>query len=189
MTEEWDSARGRHGSPVPGAVTVGPAFVNSMLQRNRGRLTDYVRQELEALATHDSVGDEAQVRLGYLHRVAGDDAGALAAERAAAEATADPDLQYVAHFVAAQAAQSLGDGPAAEVHYRAALAARPHSQAATLGLAALLYLRGEGREAYELVADARSKRPRDDDPWRMLLYGDFPKLPALVGELRRRVAP
>jgi predicted Zn-dependent protease len=95
----------------------------------------------------------------------------------------------VANFLAAQVAQASGDLSAAEARYRAALAARPYSQSATLALAALLYQRGEAGEAYDIVAASRTNLPRDDDPWRLFLYGDFPKLPGLVTELRRRVTP
>jgi hypothetical protein len=184
------SERGAPGSTErpPGPIVVGPAFLNLNLQRSRTRATDYAIQELEALFADASVGAEARMWAGYLHWVAGDDGEALALQRDAAAAATAPDVKYLTHFLAAQAAQALGDLPAAEAHYRSALEARPHSQSATLGLSALLYARGEGREAYDLVAAARSKLPRDDDPWRMFLYGDFMKLPSLVGELRRRVA-
>ena len=185
------SERGAPGSTerAPGPIVVGPAFLNLNLQRSRTRATDYARQELEALFADASVGAEARMWTGYFHWVAGDDREALALQRDAAAAATEPDVTYLTHFLAAQAAQALGELPAAESHYRSALAARPHSQSATLGLSALLYARGEGREAYDLVAASRSNLPRDDDPWRMVLYGDFRKLPALVGELRRKVAP
>ena len=172
----------------PGPLVVGPAFLNLNLQRSRTRATDYARQELEALFEDASVGAEARMWVGYLHWVAGDDRDALALQGDAAAAATEPDVKYLTHFLAAQAAQALGELPAAESHYRSALAARPHSQSATLGLSALLYARGEGREAYDLVAASRSNLPRDDDPWRLFLYGDFRKLPALLAELRRRVA-
>jgi hypothetical protein len=160
-----------------------------MAQRNRTRLGDYVRTELEALASDALVGGEARVRLGYLHWIRGDERAALAAAAGAAESARDPDVRYVANFLAAQAAQAGGDLAAAEARYRAALAVRPYSQSATLALAALLYQRGEAREAHEIVAASRANLPRDDDPWRMFMYGDFPKLPGLVTELRRRITP
>ena len=176
----------------------GPSFIASTLEQRRATLGDYVKEEFEALASDTAVGpvspvspvsDEARIRLGYLLWVRGDEQGALAAQRRAAESTQDPDLKYVANFLAAQAAQALGDLRTAETHYTAALAARPHSQSATLGLAALLYVRGEAKQAYDLVEASRAGRPRDDDPWRMFLYGHFAKLPALVGDVRQRVRP
>ena len=189
VTDERGSPRdGTRTDPAP-SVVIGPAFLNSMAQRNRTRLGDYVKTELEALASNERVGGEAGVRLGYLHWVRGEEREALAAATAGAQSAADPDVRYVGNFLAAQVAQASGDLAAAEARYRAALAVRPYSQSATLALAALLYQRGEAREAYDIVAASRANLPRDDDPWRMFLYGDFPKLPGLVTELRRRVTP
>ena len=189
VTDERGAPRdGTRTEPAP-AVVIGPAFLNSMSQRNRTRLGDYLKTELEALASDELVGGEARARLGYLHWVRGDDGEALAAATAAADSAKDPDVRYVANFLTAQVAQASGDLAAAEARYRAALGARPYSQSATLALAALLYQRGEAREAYDIVAASRANLPRDDDPWRLLLYGDFPKLPRLVTELRRRVTP
>jgi hypothetical protein len=189
VTDERGSPRdGTRSEPAP-AVVIGPAFLNSMAQRNRTRLGDYLKTELEALVSDELVGAEARVRLGYLHWVRGDDHEALSAANAAAESAKNPDIKYVANFLAAQIAQGLGDLAAAESRYRAALVARAYSQSATLALAALLYQRGEARDAYDIVAASRANLPRDDDPWRLFLYGDFPKLPALVTELRRRVTP
>lgn len=166
-----------------------PSFVLSTLEQRRTTVVDYVREVLESLLSDAAVGDEARLRLGYLYWVRGDQEEALAAQRAVAETTHDPDLKYLANFLAAQASQALGDLRAAEAYFTAALSARPHSQSATLGLAALLYLRGEAKQAYDLVDASRSGRPRDDDPWRMFLYGDFAKLPTLIAELRRLVRP
>ena len=189
VTDERGAPRdGTRTEPAP-AVIIGPAFLNSMSQRNRTRLGDYVKTELDALASDELVGGEARVRLGYLHWVRGDDKEALAVANAAADSAKDPDVRYVANFLAAQVAQASGDLGAAEARYRAALGVRPYSQSATLALAALLYQRGEAREAYDIVAASRANLPRDDDPWRLFLYGDFPKLQGLVTELRRQVTP
>ena len=189
VTDERGAPRdGTRTEPAP-AVIIGPAFLNSMSQRNRTRLGDYVKTELEALTSDALVGGEARVRLAYLHWVRGDDDAALAAARAAADSAKDPDLRYVANFLVAQVAQAKGDLAAAEARYRAALGVRQYSQSATLALAALLYQRGEAREAYDIVAASRTNLARDDDPWRLFLYGNFSKLPGLIIELRRRVTP
>jgi tetratricopeptide (TPR) repeat protein len=193
VTSEMDTPRDgsrteQMADPYSRAIERSP-FLVSVLEQRRATLGDYAREQLDALVADPSVGTEARLRLGYLHWVRGDAAEALTAQRAVAEAAQDPDLRYLANFLAAQAAQALGDFRAAEMRYAAALSARPHSQSATLGLAALLYSRGEAKQAYDLVAASRDGRPRDDDPWRMFLYGDFAKLPVLVGELRRVVQP
>jgi hypothetical protein len=189
VTDERGSPRdGARTEPAP-AVVIGPAFLNAMAQRRVARVSEYVKTELEALVSDERVGSEAHLRLGYLHWVRGDEREALAAMSAAAESAKDSDVRYIANFLAAQVAQASGDLAAAEARYRAALATRPYSQSATLALAALLYQRGEAREAYDIVAASRANLPRDDDPWRLFLYGDFLKLPRLVTELRRRVTP
>ena len=193
VTSEMDMPRDgsrteQMADPYSRAIERSP-FLVSVLEERRATLGDYAKEQLDALVSDPSVGTEARLRLGYLQWVRGDAAEALNAQRAVAEEAQDPDLKYVANFLAAQAAQALGDLRAAEMHYTAALGARPHSQSATMGLAALLYLRSEAKQAYDLVSATRDGRPRDDDPWRMFLYGDFAKLPALVGELRRLVQP
>ena len=193
VTSEMDIPRDgarteQMADPYSRAIERSP-FLVSVLEQRRATLGDYAREQFDALVSDPSVGTEARLRIGYLHWVRGDAAEALSAQRVVAEAAQDPDLKYLANFLAAQAAQALGDLRAAEMHYTAALGARPHSQSAALGLAALLYSRGEATQAYDLVSAAREGRPRDDDSWRLFLYGDFAKLPALVGELRRVVQP
>jgi hypothetical protein len=192
VTDEMDTPRAgtRTGPLSRGIVSiiVDLESISPAAQR-RAALLEYAKEQFAGLVSDPAVGDEARIRLGYLQWASGDVEQALATQRAAADAAEDPDLRYVANFLAAQAEQTLGDLSSAETHYAAALTARPGSQSATLGLAALLYLRGEARRAYEVVEASRSGRPRDDDPWRTFLYGDFAKLPALVGELRRRVSP
>ena len=44
--------------------------------------------------------------------------------------------------------------------------------------------RGDGEAAYALIAQSPFG---DDAPWRLFLYGDFPRLPRLIAELRRGV--
>ena len=85
----------------------------------------------------------------------------------------------MSYFIAAQAAQALGALVDAEDLYGKALDARPNSQSATIGLAALQFLRGDAGAAYDAIERARVERPHDDDPWRMFLYGSYPELPEI----------
>jgi hypothetical protein len=150
----------------------------------------YAKQELAALAADSTVGAEARMRLAYLHLQSGayESAGTEAA--AAASTSTDGDIRYLAHFIAGQAAQTRGELSSAESHYRSALEARPRAQSATLALAALVHARGDANAAYALVAVAQEPRPpAAPDPWRAFMYGDFPRLPMLIAELRRLVAP
>ena len=82
----------------------------------------------------------------------------------------------------------LGELSVAEAQYQSALDARPGAQSASLALAALLHLRGDANGAYDVMASAERARSADADPWRSFMYGDFPRLPALLAELRKLVA-
>ena len=169
-------------------IRVSPAL-GGLVGERRSAHVEFVMQPLRDLVNDPSVGAEARLRLGYLHFRAGEYEAALEAERAAAAASQDPQLQYLAHFLSAQASQALGDLAAAEAMYSRALAVRPGSQSATLGLAALRLLDGDPASAYDLVEHSRADRRNDDDPWRMFLYGDFTRLPGLIRELRAKVRP
>ena len=150
---------------------------------------EYSLLQLRELIDDPVVGAEARLRLGYLHLRSGEYEAAIEAERIAAAATPDLSLQYVAHFIAAQASQAAGDLAAAEKSYARALGVRPKSQSATLALAALRMLDGDPATAYVLVEQSRADRRADDDPWRMFLYGDFTRLPGLIQQLRAAVRP
>jgi tetratricopeptide (TPR) repeat protein len=166
-------------------IQINPAIAG--IDRRRQPL-EYAMQEMLDLTANPVVGPEARLRVGYLHWRSGEYERTLEAVTAAARATTDPDLQYVAYFLAAQSSQTLGRFDEADRLYERALAARPHSQSATVGLAALRFLRGEAAAAYDLVERSRAARPNDDDPWRMFLYGDFTKLPGLIRELRTKLS-
>lgn len=167
-------------------VTVTPpiAGLEDLLRPN----SDYPKQEMAALGTDPVIGAEARMRLAYLHLQSGayESAGVEAASAAAA--TTDADIAYLAHVIAGQAAQARGEVSSAEAHYRSALDERPRAQSATLALAALVHARGDANAAYDLLAASQDARPPAPDPWRMFMYGDFPRLPALIAELRRLVS-
>ena len=163
---------------------VGPGVV---VMDPRTTQMDYARQLFTSLVADPLVGPEARMRLAYLDLRARAYNDALTQAREAGETATDPDVKYAARYLAAQAAQAIGDLSAAEALLTAALEVRPHSQSATLGLAALRYRRGDVEPAYSLIETAFRERPTDDDPWRMFLYGDFTRLPSLVAELRRQI--
>ena len=192
ITNEMDTPRaGVATAPVVPAMPViraSPAMGGLLAERRSAQL-EFVMQPLRDLLADPAVGAEARLRLGYLLFRGGDYEAAVEAERAAAAASSDPQLQYIAHFLSAQASQALGDFAAAEAMYSRALEVRPKSQSATLGLAALRLLDGDATSAYELVEQSRADRRNDDDPWRMFLYGDFTRLPGLIRDLRAKVRP
>jgi hypothetical protein len=142
--------------------------------------------ELTALCADATVGAEARVRLGYLHWATGHDEAART-ELSSAAAASDPDVRYLANFLVGIEAQARHETAAAMAAFAAALEARPHSESASLALAALELQRGDAERAYARAREPFAERPGDTDPWRQFLYGPYPRLPALVAELRAQV--
>lgn len=164
---------------------VGPGV--SLVGDVRTVQMDHARQQLSSLLADPSVGAEARLRLAYLDLRARAYQDALKQAQESANTATEPDIEYAARYLAAQAAQALGDLQGAEALLTSALEVRPHSQSATLALAALKYRRGDVEPAYALIESSFRERAADDDPWRMFLYGDFPRLPSLIAELRRQI--
>jgi tetratricopeptide (TPR) repeat protein len=187
IADELDAPREGGRAPVPRTPFV-PVDAGGFAERLQIQF-GYAKQQLGLLIDDPVVGAEARMRLGYLYWRSGQYEEAITAERVAAEATTDVSLRYNAYFVAARAAQAAGDLTQAEVWYLKALDTRPASQSATLGLAALLFLRGDAGPAYDAIERSRVERPKDDDPWRLFLYGEYPRLPELIGQLRKSVTP
>ena len=128
------------------------------------------------------------MRLAYLHWRLAEYVDAIATARLAiANSTTTADQKYVAGMIAAQAAQTAGQFDESERFYGEALALRPGSQSASIGLAALRFFRGDAATAYDLIERARTARPQDDDPWRLFLYGDHPHLAERIAMLRTAV--
>ncbi len=188
---EFDVPRaGERARPVGGVGTIGVAglglFPSASANQRRRALIDTAVTAFEVLTRDPDVGLEAKIRLAYLRYRLEDYEQARADAESAAGGAADRDLKYTAHFIAGQAAQAMGNLSGAEAQYAAALFARPRSQSAMVALAALQFLRGDASAAYALVNTPRSQAD-DDDPWRLFFYGDFPRLPALIKDLRARV--
>jgi hypothetical protein len=192
MSEMAAPRAGQRTLPVagrmPNIVITGPGsppdYLEDMLRPN----TDYARGELSRLIEDPAIGAEARMRLAYLDLQSRDYELAVKDARAAAEGSANPDVKYLAHYLAGQALQAIGDLPAAESHYQSALEARPRAQSATLALAALVHARGEANAAYALTTASIDTRPPAPDPWRLFMYGDFPRLPELIVEMRKAIA-
>ena len=188
VAEEMDAPRpDERASEVPTLPPLRPFVAELVASRAQTSLV-YAQQQFIALLEDPAVGPEARMRLGYLLWRAGQHEQALAAELGAAGATTDANLRYLAYFIAGLTSQSAGSLPEAEALYAKALEARPESQSATIALAALQYFRGDAGSAYDAIEASRTGRPRDDDPWRLFLYGDYPQLGARIADVRKTVA-
>ena len=97
------------------------------------------------------------------------------------------DQGYLAYFLLGWTALQRHEEEAARVAIDLALEARPNSQSAALVLAALDMRNGDGDSAHEVIVESLTKRPADDDPWRLFLYGRHPKLPAYIAALRKEI--
>jgi hypothetical protein len=186
---EFEAPRaGVRTGPAPslGTIRIVGLPEGFVIDRRAAQL-DYAGRQFQELLDDAAVGAEARVRLAYLDYRAGAYESALSRARESGETAANPDVRYLARFLASQAAQAIGDLDLAESLLASALEARPHSQSAAIALAALQYRRGAAEPAYALVEATFLQHPADDDPWRLFLYGDFPRLPALIAELRRLV--
>jgi len=148
--------------------------------------------EFEAIADDSAVPvgvrTEARIRLGYLHWAMGDNRRALAALKLAAESAPDAELRYLALYLSGTVLESGADNTGAMKSYEAALEARPHSQSASIKLAALRQLNGDAAGAQVIAQESLDARPIDADPWRLFLYGSHPKFPALMADVRRQVS-
>ena len=188
VAEEMNAPRpDERASEVPTLPPLRPFVAELVASRTQTSLV-YAQQQFIALLEDPAVGPEARMRLGYLLWRAGQHEQALAAELSAAGATTDANLRYLSYFIAGLTSQSAGSLPEAEALYAKALEARPESQSATIALAALQYLRGDAGSAYDAIEASRAKRPHDDDPWRLFLYGDYPQLQARIADVRKSMA-
>ena len=143
--------------------------------------------EFSAVINDPHVGIDAEIRLGYLRWATGDDWGGIEAWTNVTHRAKNADQRYLAYFLLGWTALQRHEEDAARVAINLALEARPQSQSAALVLAALDMRAGDGDTAHEGIALSLGKRPADDDPWRVFLYGRHPRLAELVNVLRAEI--
>jgi tetratricopeptide (TPR) repeat protein len=134
-----------------------------------------------------NVGAEARMRLGAILVRARQAEAALPLLTAAADATPDPFVKYLANYFAGEALGQLGERERAEAAYRRALDAVPRAQSASFALSALLGLRGARAEAASLISQAIAT-PIVPDPWRAYGSGDDRFWPLRIAALRDKIA-
>lgn len=179
-------------APVVSAIVVNGVSIGtpprSASATRRSAQRQLTLKELVDLSSDPTLGASARTRVAYLHWTIGDYADAITEAEAAALQATDPDVRYLARYIAGMAAQSSGALANAESQFAAALDARPHSQSASIALAALRFQRGDAAGAYALSEESLTKLKNDDDPWRLFQYGDYATLPAKIQAMRRAFA-
>ncbi len=138
----------------------------------------------KALGQRDSIRTEATIHLANTYLRLDRPDLALDALRSVPLPEGDSALLYLVHYLAGRAEEIRGDREAAERSYRAAVAAVPRAQSASMALATLLFLSDSRTEAFEVTADMFAAGPPVSDPWRDYQANDFRQWPTRVRELR-----
>ena len=144
-------------------------------------------QAYGALANDPDVGGEAMMRLGVMFIRRNNSAEALKHLDRAEYMTRDRYVIYLSKYFRGRLAERQQKGESAEAAYRAAVAAWPHGQSATMSLASLLFLDGRRAEAQELAGAMLAADPAPNDPWREYVHADNRFWPILIRKLREEI--
>ena len=101
--------------------------------------------------------------------------------------TRDRYVIYLVKYFRGRIAESQRRNEDALEAYRAAVAAWPRAQSATLSLASLLFQNGRRAEAQSLAAAMLEANPQPIDPWKEYVHADNRFWPLLVGKLRAEI--
>jgi hypothetical protein len=142
----------------------------------------------ESLAKDDAVGAEAAVRLGEMRLRLDNPGPALKLFDRADASTRDPYVVYLARFLKGQALERENRAAEAIAAYRAALAAVPRAQSASVALAAQLFLTERRSEAVAALDGNLTGGPQPVDPWRVFADADDRFWPELIAHLRGEIA-
>lgn len=140
-------------------------------------------EQFERLRNIPAIAHESDLRIGHLKMTLHDLSGALP-HLDRASTSDDPFVAYLSLFLSGRALERLGQLAEATRLYRLALGVLPHTQSSSQALASLLLRQGQSDEAHLLAARTLGARPRTDDPWRLLGYGDLRFVPTLMYRLR-----
>lgn len=134
---------------------------------------------------------EAQLRLARVKSQLARHSEALPLARGVIAGSQSRMIEFYAHLVAGDAAESLGEMNDARAHYQRAIGLFPRAQSARLGLSRVLRLGGDEKEAAETLMPALSpaNHADDDDPWWVYYQGDAPNLPTLLEQVRNAATP
>ena len=131
---------------------------------------------------------EARLRLGRALGAAGRHADGAAALQAAASATGDPVLQYLANLFLGREQQALGRRDAARAAFERAASLYPRAESPYLALSQLARRYGDkdgARRALQPVLDLPARESEREDPWWEYYISAGRHADALLTELRR----
>lgn len=166
--------------------TTPPTVREQAIEFRRRERMHMTITRLEDLSNLLDLRGEALLRLGALHlRLRRPE---LAREQFEAVLALDeePFIVYLAHYFTGQALEQEGNAADAVAAYRAALAAWPRAQAASVALASLLFLADERAEAHAIIESALTE-PVAEDPVRIYCLGDLRLWPQRIDDLREAV--
>lgn len=138
----------------------------------------------DRLTAHDTLGAEANLRLGYVRLRQGRTDAALAHFDRIPSLTRNTSVRYLGHLYTGWGLGLLGRTDDAAAAYRAALALVPRAQSATALLVALLARSDQLVEAEAAAEAFLTTDVAPIDPWRTYFTSDFPEYPGLVRALR-----
>ena len=139
---------------------------------------------LERLTSHETLGAEATMRLGYVRLRQGQLDVALGHFDRLPSLTKNVPVRYLGHLFSAWSLGSLDRTQEAATAYRAALGFVPRAQSATSLLVALLVKSNQLAEAEAAAEEFLVADVAPIDPWRTYYTGDFAEYPRLVRQLR-----
>src|SRR6185295_13859901 len=130
------------------------------------------RRAFDQLKDDLDVGGEATMRLGAADFRAREDNSALAAFRRVPSLTRDPWVLHLSRYFSGLIQERRQQPLEAERAYRAALAAVPHAESASIALGSLLFRTGRRSEGSAIIETMLSANPRPRDPWRTYADAD-----------------
>ena len=167
-------------------ITADLADAAGAVPPNRAASLERAAGLFERLVTHQTLGAEAHLRLGYVRLRQHRPDDALAHLDQVAATTEQPAFRYLGHLYSGWVLASLGRVDEAAIAYRAALSFVPRAQSATALYVALLAQNDRLRDAEGAAETFLSAGAVPSDPWRRYFGGDFDAYPDLVRRLREQ---
>lgn len=140
-----------------------------------------------SLLTEPTLLGEVELRIGYLEMRRRQWPAALARFDRARQSVTEPILRATADYFAGFAHEELGDFDAAIEAYQRALAVEPDMRNVATRLAALLYLRGERSDGYEILDRALNARPAPLDLLFVFERADARLIPGRIERVRKAI--